>query len=198
MLLEAELARANIPFHKYGGLKFVETAHVKDLMAFLRLAENPRDVVAGTRLLPLLPGIGPGKARQLMETLLQSGGRFDVWAEWKPPAGAAKLWPKFVALLAGIGPHVRRLAGATAPRAEVLHAAVGGEIRPRRAAAPRPGAIGGDRLALPQPAADAVGDDARPAQFHAGPGRPAGAWTTITWSSARSIRRRDWNGTRST
>ena len=59
ILLEAELARANIPFHKYGGLKFIETAHVKDLLAFLRLAENPRDVVSGSRLLPLLPGVGP-------------------------------------------------------------------------------------------------------------------------------------------
>jgi DNA helicase II / ATP-dependent DNA helicase PcrA len=102
MLLEAELARANIPFHKYGGLKFVETAHVKDLMAFLRLADNPRDVVAGGRLLPLLPGIGPGKARQLMDGLLSGGGNFDVWAQWKPPAGAAKLWPKFIALLQGL------------------------------------------------------------------------------------------------
>ena len=111
MMLEAELARANIPFHKYGGLKFVETAHVKDLMAFLRLAENPRDVVSGTRLLPLLPGIGPGKARQLMDTLLAAGGNFDVWAEWQPPAGAAKLWPKFVALLQRLGRHAGRLAG---------------------------------------------------------------------------------------
>jgi DNA helicase II / ATP-dependent DNA helicase PcrA len=99
ILLEAELARANIPFHKYGGLKFVEAAHVKDLMAFLRLAENPRDLVSGSRLLPLLPGVGPGKARQLMDMLLASGGRFTVWAEWRPPAGAAKIWPKFVALL---------------------------------------------------------------------------------------------------
>ena len=46
ILLEAELAVRKIPFHKYGGLKFVEAAHVKDLMAFLRLAENPRDVVS--------------------------------------------------------------------------------------------------------------------------------------------------------
>ena len=46
MLLEAELTARHIPFHKYGGLKFVETAHVKDLLAFLRLAENPRDEVA--------------------------------------------------------------------------------------------------------------------------------------------------------
>ena len=99
ILLEAELARANIPFHKYGGLKFVEAAHVKDLMAFLRLAENPRDMVSGSRLLPLLPGIGPGKARQLMDTLLAAGGSFTVWAEWRPPAGAAKIWPKFVKLL---------------------------------------------------------------------------------------------------
>ena len=102
MLLEAELARANIPFHKYGGLKFVETAHIKDLMAFLRLAENPRDVVAGVRLLLLLPGIGPGKARQLMDALLQGNGDFQTWANWKPPVGAAKLWPKFIALLQGL------------------------------------------------------------------------------------------------
>ena len=99
ILLEAELARANIPFHKYGGLKFVEAAHVKDLMAFLRLAENPRDMVSGSRLLPLLPGIGPGKARQLMDTLLAAGGSFDAWADWRPPAGAATIWPKFVKLL---------------------------------------------------------------------------------------------------
>jgi len=99
MTLEAELTQRKIPFYKYGGLKFVETAHVKDLMAFLRLAENPRDVVAGTRLLPLLPGIGPGKAHQLMQVLLEAGGSFVVWAKWKPPAGAAKLWPQLVGLL---------------------------------------------------------------------------------------------------
>jgi DNA helicase-2/ATP-dependent DNA helicase PcrA len=102
MLLETELAAANIPFHKFGGLRFVETAHIKDLLAFLRLAENPRDVVSGGRLLPLLPGIGPGKARQLMETLHQGAGDFRVWADWKPPAPAAKIWPKFVDLLQGL------------------------------------------------------------------------------------------------
>ena len=102
ILLEAELARASIPFHKFGGLKFVETAHVKDLMAFLRLAENPRDVVAGMRLLPLLPGIGPGKSQQLLLLLQQSGGDFSAWSAWKPPAGAATVWPKFVGLLQGL------------------------------------------------------------------------------------------------
>ncbi len=99
MMLEAELARAGIPFHKFGGLKFVETAHVKDLIAFLRLAENPRDVVSGLRLLILLPGIGPMKAKHLMQMLVQSGGDFQVWTDWRPPADAATLWPAFVALL---------------------------------------------------------------------------------------------------
>jgi DNA helicase II / ATP-dependent DNA helicase PcrA len=99
MLLEAELTRRDIPFHKYGGLKFVETAHIKDLLAFLRLAENPRDVVAGGRVLPLLSGIGPGKARQLTAMLVESGGNFQVWADWKPPASAAEIWPKMVKLM---------------------------------------------------------------------------------------------------
>jgi DNA helicase-2/ATP-dependent DNA helicase PcrA len=102
ILLEAELARRNIPFHKYGGLRFVETAHVKDLMAFLRLAENPRDVVAGMRILPLLPGIGPRKAHQLMDMLLEAAGQFRRWAEWSPPAASVKLWPKLVELLDGL------------------------------------------------------------------------------------------------
>ena len=73
LALELELARRNIPFRKYGGLRFVETAHVKDLMAFLRLAENPRDLMAGTRVLMLLPGVGPKKARALMDRLAEAG-----------------------------------------------------------------------------------------------------------------------------
>jgi len=102
IVLEAELARRKIPFHKYGGLKFIETAHVKDLMAFLRLAENPRDVVAGMRVLPLVPGIGPKTARRLMEVLLRSEGRFEAWREWNPPPAARETWPKLVDLLAGL------------------------------------------------------------------------------------------------
>ena len=102
ILLEAELVRRNIPFHKYGGLKFVETAHVKDLMAFLRLAENPRDVVAGMRILGLLPGVGPTKAHRLMGLLADSGGDFSTWKEFSPPAATREIWPKFVALVTGL------------------------------------------------------------------------------------------------
>jgi len=67
--LEMELGRRNIPYHKYGGLKFMETAHVKDLVAFLRLAENPRDEMAGLRVLQLLPSLGPRRAADLRELL---------------------------------------------------------------------------------------------------------------------------------
>ena len=62
--LEVELTRRNIPFVKFGGLKFLEAAHVKDMLAFLRLAENPRDRVAGFRVVQLLPGMGPATAAQ--------------------------------------------------------------------------------------------------------------------------------------
>ena len=99
IVLEAELARRNIPFVKYGGLKFVETAHVKDLMAFLRLAENPKDAAAGMRILMLLPGVGPKKAQQLMQALRAVQGDFGAWREARVPAAAAELWPKLIELM---------------------------------------------------------------------------------------------------
>ncbi|MGD9853585.1 MAG: ATP-dependent helicase [Planctomycetaceae bacterium] len=102
MSLEVELGRRNIPFHKYGGLKFVETAHVKDLLAFLRLAENPRDVVSGMRVLTLLPGIGQVKARQLLVQLGDHQGDFSHWRDAAPPKAAADDWPLFIALMRGL------------------------------------------------------------------------------------------------
>ena len=57
--LELELARRNIPFVKYGGLKFLESAHVKDLLCLLRILENPSDELAWHRVLGLLDGVGP-------------------------------------------------------------------------------------------------------------------------------------------
>jgi DNA helicase-2/ATP-dependent DNA helicase PcrA len=67
--LEVELTRRNIPFHKYGGLKFVESAHIKDMVALLRILENPFDQLSWYRVLLLLDGIGPKSARQLMDRL---------------------------------------------------------------------------------------------------------------------------------
>ena len=65
--LELLLPRRNIPYHKYGGLRFLEAAHVKDLIAFLRIAENPRDQLAWFRVLQLLDGIGPASAAQAVK-----------------------------------------------------------------------------------------------------------------------------------
>ena len=67
--LEVELTRRNIPFHKFGGLKFIETAHVKDMLAFLRILENPFDQISWFRVLQLMDGIGPQTARRIMKDL---------------------------------------------------------------------------------------------------------------------------------
>ena len=68
-LLEVELARRNIPFVKYGGLKFLEAAHVKDALSLLRVLENPFDEVSWFRVLQLPEGVGPATARRLMDEL---------------------------------------------------------------------------------------------------------------------------------
>src|SRR5690606_30738673 len=76
--LEIELTRRNIPFVKYGGLKFLEAAHIKDILALMRWAENPRDRVAGFRVLQLLPGIGPGTAGRVLDVLADAVRPFDT------------------------------------------------------------------------------------------------------------------------
>ncbi len=67
--LEVELIRRNIPFVKFGGLKFLDLAHVKDVLACLRLAQNPSDRVAGFRVLQLVPGIGPATAEAVLAAM---------------------------------------------------------------------------------------------------------------------------------
>lgn len=68
--LEIELSKANIPFVKVGGFKFVETAHVKDVVAHLRVLENPRDIVAWNRILLLIDGVGPRTAEKIIDDIL--------------------------------------------------------------------------------------------------------------------------------
>lgn len=70
--LEIELARRNIPFVKYGGLKFIEAAHVKDLVAMLRILDNPRDELAWHRVLEMIPGVGPKTAARVLEAVTAS------------------------------------------------------------------------------------------------------------------------------
>ena len=99
MLLEAELARRDIPFQKYGGLKFIETGHVKDLLAFLRLAENPRDVVAGARRAAAFARRRAGKGAALMAMLLQRAGISRRGPIGSRRPRAAEIWPRMVGLV---------------------------------------------------------------------------------------------------
>ncbi|MDE3069247.1 MAG: ATP-dependent helicase [Acidobacteriota bacterium] len=73
-LLEVELTRRGIPFVKYGGLRYLDAAHVKDLVALLRLADNPSDEVSWFRVLQLLAGVGPARARTVLDALRPPGG----------------------------------------------------------------------------------------------------------------------------
>lgn len=105
VLLEGELTRRNIPYVKFGGLKFLEAAHIKDLLSLLRLAENPRDLVAGIRVLQLLPGIGPKRARQLMELIGSSRGDWRVWERAAVGKAAAAIWPQLLDVLRQLTRH---------------------------------------------------------------------------------------------
>jgi DNA helicase-2/ATP-dependent DNA helicase PcrA len=88
--LEIELTRRNIPFVKFGGLKFLEAAHIKDVLAFLRWAENPRDRVAGFRVIQLLPGVGPATAGRLLERLAETPNMLQVIDDFDPPPSAGE------------------------------------------------------------------------------------------------------------
>lgn len=81
-LLELELARRQIPFVKYGGLRYLEAAHVKDFMALLRLADNPADELSWLRLLKLLDGVGPTRARGILDSLRPSGAGRPELERW--------------------------------------------------------------------------------------------------------------------
>ncbi len=105
--LELELTRRNVPFVKYGGLKFLDAAHVKDAVALLRFAENPRDRVAGFRVAQLLPGVGPKIAEAIVAEAAIADG-FAAMAALSLPARAR-------AGFAAFGEVMRRLASRAAP-----------------------------------------------------------------------------------
>ncbi len=105
--LELELTRRNIPFVKFGGLKFLDAAHVKDALALLRFAENPRDRVAGFRIAQLLPGVGPKIAETIVAAAAEDDG-FAAMAALTLPARARGGFSEFADLM-------RRLATRAAP-----------------------------------------------------------------------------------
>jgi ATP-dependent DNA helicase UvrD/PcrA len=96
--LELELARRNIPFVKFGGLKFLDAAHVKDALAILRLAQNPRDRVAGFRVAQMLPGVGPATAARMIEAAGADDG-FSALAAFAAPSRCQEAFAPFAALM---------------------------------------------------------------------------------------------------
>ena len=90
--LELELARRQIPFVKFGGLKFLEAAHIKDLLALLRWGQNPRCTLAAWRVALLVPGVGPRGARKLVDALAAAADPHQALADFSPPPAAATAW----------------------------------------------------------------------------------------------------------
>ena len=100
--LEVELTRRNVPFVKFGGLKFLDSAHVKDLLAVLRFAQNPRDRVAGFRVLQLVPGIGPTAAGKVLAAIAPHLHPVEALATLPPPARAGTAWKDLIEALSGL------------------------------------------------------------------------------------------------
>ncbi|MGQ9798724.1 MAG: ATP-dependent helicase [Ignavibacterium sp.] len=96
--LELELSKANIPFQKFGGMKFVETAHIKDVMAFLRIVANPRDVISWYRVLLLHEGVGPKTAQKILDELATARITIKAEPDQQPEFNYQKLAPLFYLL----------------------------------------------------------------------------------------------------
>ncbi len=96
--LELELMRRNIPFVKFGGLKFLEASHIKDVLSVLRFAQNPSGRVAGFRVLQLVPGIGAATATRLLDAVAESAEPLRAVEQFAAPARSGGDWEQFVAL----------------------------------------------------------------------------------------------------
>jgi DNA helicase-2/ATP-dependent DNA helicase PcrA len=95
--LELELVRRDIPFVKYGGLKFLEAAHVKDLLSVLRWVQNLRHRLAGFRVAQLVPGVGPAGARRLLDAIENAADPRRAMHDFAPSAAAAPDWRDWLA-----------------------------------------------------------------------------------------------------
>jgi DNA helicase-2/ATP-dependent DNA helicase PcrA len=100
--LELELARRDIPFVKYGGLKFLDAAHVKDVLAVLRFASNPHGQRAALRVLQLVPGVGPASAERILAAIAAGGDPLERLRAFQPAAAAAPGWREFLAVFAAL------------------------------------------------------------------------------------------------
>jgi DNA helicase-2/ATP-dependent DNA helicase PcrA len=94
--LELELTRRGIPFVKYGGLKFLEAAHIKDVLSILRWAENPRSRLSGFRAARLIPGVGAATAAKLLDAMEGASEPVSAMQMFKMPPVAAADWTSFL------------------------------------------------------------------------------------------------------
>ncbi|MDJ0918498.1 MAG: ATP-dependent helicase [Woeseiaceae bacterium] len=97
--LEVELVRRNIPYVKYGGLKFLEAAHVKDVISILKWADNPKNEVAAFRVLKLMQGMGPRYAARCYAHLQSSGFDLKALQEFTPPPACRDEWLPLCSLM---------------------------------------------------------------------------------------------------
>lgn len=112
--LEIELAKANLPFVKYGGFKFIETAHVKDMIAYLRVLENPRDLVSWNRILLLVDGVGPRTAETVTDDIMNK--RLGKPADGREAIVSEKFWRGYHAYPEGVQKLFETLRGAASSR----------------------------------------------------------------------------------
>jgi ATP-dependent DNA helicase UvrD/PcrA len=110
-VLEVELARRKIPYVKYGGLKFLEAAHIKDLMSVLRWADNPRNTVAAFRVLQLLPGMGPVNARKIIEHVEAQSYSVEALRTFSVPQALGVDWRKLTELMVELADPQRQWPG---------------------------------------------------------------------------------------
>jgi DNA helicase-2/ATP-dependent DNA helicase PcrA len=109
--LEVELTRHKIPFVKHGGLRFMDAAHVKDVLAVLRWMHQPRDALAGFRVLQCLPGMGPALAERALAVCAAHDSLSAGLSQCAPPAPAAVHWEALITLTRDIGPREARWRG---------------------------------------------------------------------------------------
>jgi DNA helicase-2/ATP-dependent DNA helicase PcrA len=106
--LELELARRTIPFAKYGGFKFVESAHIKDLLAHLRVITNKKDILSWGRLLRLIGNIGPGKSQAIIDWMKKKDVLPASVDEWPGSSKEREGLVKLAKLMSGLStPNLR-------------------------------------------------------------------------------------------
>jgi DNA helicase II / ATP-dependent DNA helicase PcrA len=110
-VLEIELQKRKIPFVKYGGLKFLEAAHVKDLLAILRWVDNPRNQLAAFRVLQFLPGMGPVNAKKALDHFVANSHTWASFEKFEPPNDTRIAWKKFNEIFAMLGEPSREWRG---------------------------------------------------------------------------------------